>query len=885
MASLGYGAVGMTRGDFAAVDLRCEDLIDPIGIDSVKPRLSWRMVSAAQGAAQSAYQLLCATDPRLLKEGSADVWDTGKVATNASRFITYGGHEINRGMPCYWMVRIWNEDKQASAWSKPAMWSYAGLASNTDWQAKWITDNTSSPWLRQTIELKSKPVRAYIYCNILGYFQLFVNGRRVGEDEFAPHVSQFNKRTFCVTYDVTDLLKAGKNSIGFWLGRGWSGKTDTSGWNGLPGPAVRAQLEVVAAGSEMTRLITDENWRAKPSCMSHQGGWNWNNFGGELYDATQDQPDWADSGFDDAAWPKAKLGNVADIPVSSEMLQRSEVIEVITPIKVTDLKEPGAGGSWLVDMGKAMTGTFEITFPKGAKGQRVSMQFGDSPNAQNSFRQSSEYICRGAGVEIFRNRFNYASFQYVRITGAPAGAITPNNIKGYFIATKLPKASTFECSNATLNGIYKMMEHTLRCLMLGGYQVDCHSRERQGYGGDGQSSLDTTLNFFRADAFYRKWTRDWVDQQSSDGGLTYTSPASGHGGGPFWCGFLTAATLKHYQHYGDITTVERNYPAIRKWLELAQSKTIDNLQQKFCGGGYLGDWASPAGTNDQRNADVFIQAYMSYVLNQGAHLADVLGKVNDARTFRQWAADRGAATHRKCYDVQNKRYGSGDQVTYILPLAGGVVPADLREAVFAGFEQTLQEKNQGHLSTGLSGTYMMVQYLQSIGRDDLIYTFASKNTYPSWGKMLASGATATWELWDGGGTRIHNCYNNIGSWFMEGLAGIRPDPATPGFKNAIIKPAFIKDLSYVNGSHDTVYGTIRSGWRRDGDIVTLAVRIPANSTATISVPAPVGSVVMVNGRKVKEAEHVRFLRLEGDRVVLSVEAGSYELVWCETPAH
>ena len=919
----------------SVTDLRCEDLINPLGIDVAKPRLSWRMESDDNGAAQTAYQILCATDPKLLKEGKADLWDSGKVKSDASRLVKYDGKDISRGMPVYWTVKIWNEDKKKSEWASASWWTYFDMTSNDAWQAKWITYNTSSPWLRGSTEIKAVPKPAYIYVNALGYFQLFINGERVGSDEFAPHVGQYNKRTFCLTYDVAKYLKKGKNSVAIWMGSGWN----QVGAGVKTTPCVRAQLEMLDAEGSTTAFVTDETWRAKPSCMSYRGGWVWNRFGGEVHDATLEEPQWAESDYDDSEWPMAALTKVAAPHSSAEMLQRSRIIETITPVKVTKMgkggsapvsprvasgekvgikigkamygdpndsnkqvdlsgklqkladkkqysfnmsndfagRDPcngtlkqllleydlngkrisrriaenadcvlvvvgtetvGASANWLVDMGKAMTGTFEITFPKAPKGHKISMEFGDSMKGAkpNSFSQASEYICRGSGIEMFKNRFNYASCRYILIKNVPAGAFTPENIKGYLIATDLPKASTFSCSDETLNGIYKMMDHTLRCLMLGGYQVDCHSRERYGYGGDGYSSLDTTLSFLRSDAFYRKWTRDWLDGQKGDGGLTYTSPASGHGGGPFWCGFLTAATLKHYHHYGDKEMVQRNYPAIKKWFELAQSKTVNSLQQKFCGGWYLGDWASPKGINDKGNAETFIQPYMVYALKQAAELADVLGKTDDASQFRSWAKERSLATHKKFYDPQGKKYGSGDQVTYILPLAGGVVPDDLKEEVFAGFEKTLMEKNKGHLSTGLSGTYMMVQYLQSIGRDDLIYTFASKKTYPSWGYMIENGATATWEHWEGVHSRIHNCYNNIGSWFIQGLGGIRPDSEAPGFKNAVIKPAFLKEISYVNSSHDSVYGTIQSNWKREGDTIIMNIKVPANTTATVYVP-------------------------------------------------
>ncbi len=433
-------------GEVTVSDLRCEDLVDPLGIDILKPRLSWRMLSSENGAAQSAYQVLVATSPELLppspglrrtsKQGSADLWDSGKIVTDACQYIQYEGKTLPRGVPYYWAVRIWpalsgvegDEKGAESPWSRPAMWTYFDMTATQDWQAKWITDGSSSPWLRQSVEFKDVPTRAYIYVNALGYFQLFINGKRVGNDEFAPHVGQYDKRTFCITYDVTKYLKKGKNAIGFWLGSGWS----KTGAGVKTSPSVRAQLEIADANGDITTLVTDASWRAKASSMAYRGEWKWNNYGGEVHNGALDQPGWADAGFDDSAWGMAKQATIADTIVSAEMLQRSRVIETITPQKVTKLTK-GETSDYLVDMGKAMTGIFEITFPEAEKGRRISMEFGDAGRGSwvNSFNQASEYICRGSGIEMFKNRFNYASCRYILIKNVPAGEFTPENIKGY----------------------------------------------------------------------------------------------------------------------------------------------------------------------------------------------------------------------------------------------------------------------------------------------------------------------------------------------------------------------------------------------------------------------------------------------------------------------
>lgn len=831
---------------FLPTDLRCEGLDNPLGVDCKAPRLSWRLTSEDRGIRQSAYQILCASRSDFLDESEADYWNSGRIEGSESQWIPYAGKEVAQGSLCHWKVRIWNEKGESSEWSAPSHWSFFSLRQDRDWEGKWITHHSSSPWLRKSFYLEELPDLALAYVNALGYFHLYVNGSRVGDDEFLPHIGQYDKRTFCVTKNITEQLKVGENLIGIWLGSGWN----KEGAGIKVDPCVRAQFELSGTHGSEVCLFTDESWKARPSSHSYLGKWCWNQFGGEEHRGEAELPDWSYCELDDSDWSQATEMTMKNLPVSSSMLQSSRVLALLRPQSVTQVKP----GEWLVDMGKAMTGICEVRCPSGPKGQRVVLEFGDHYEMDletgglklNHFNQISEYVYRGDGEEIFRQVFNYASFRFILIRNLPVGDLKSSDIKGRFISLDCSSVSSFECSDSTLNEIHRMMEHTLRCLMLGGYQVDCHSRERYGYGGDGQSSLDTTLCLFRSDTLYRKWSQDWLDGQNDDGGLTYTSPASGHGGGPFWCGFLVASTLKHYLHYGDLDLVSRNYTGIKKWLELAQRKTKEGLQEKFCGGWYLGDWASPEAIDDQENAEVFIQCYMVYVLKQSAQLADYLGNIEDAETFRSWAESRALVTHRKHYDPVKKKYGTGDQVTYIMSLVSGVCPDDLKEDLFREFERVLLVRDKGHLSTGLSGTYMMVQYLQSVGRHDLIYEFSSKRTYPSWGYMLENGATATWEHWEGIRSRIHNCYNNIASWFIQGLVGIQPDPAQPGFKKFVIKPSYPDNVEHASGSHNSIYGLIKSRWKKVEGEIELEILVPPNTSAVVYFPCRKEEIVRID---------------------------------------
>ncbi|MDP2990552.1 MAG: family 78 glycoside hydrolase catalytic domain, partial [Kiritimatiellota bacterium] len=545
---------------------------------------------------------------------------------------------------------------------------------------------------------------------------------------------------------------------------------------------------------------------------------------------------------------------------------------------------------------KACTGWLEIRLPPGAAGQRVIMEFGDAfergrksvpfraarpGDRLNAFNQRSEYVYRGHGEEVFRNRFNYASFRYIRIVNVP-GQLDSSSIKTHLITTDLPMVGAFTSSNRTLNRIHDTMRHTLRCLMLGGYQVDCHSRERLGYGGDGQSSLETTLTMLRSDAFYRKWTADWLDAQRPDGGLPHTAPCPAWaGGGPFWCGFLTAATWRHYLHYGDLTLLRRNYPALVRWLRYVARSTRAGLLRPWpivnYRNWYLGDWATPDGIDQKHpeSIDLFCNCYIIHALGQVANMAEALGRSADAARWRREAARRRPAVHRAFYHPSKGVYADGDQIDLVMPLMVGVVPETLHAIVFRKFEHELMVKHKGHLATGLSGTYMMIQYLQSIGRNDLIYAFASKTTAPSWGYMMRHGATAIWEYWTDKRSRIHNCYNNIGSWFYQGLAGIYPDPAGPGFTRVLIRPAFLRELKHVRAAYDSVQGRIECTWRLTGKRAVVEIAIPAGARATVQLPAQSAKDVRESGRPLAAAEGVEITAVNGRWVTLMTASGRY----------
>ena len=503
---------------------------------------------------------------------------------------------------------------------------------------------------------------------------------------------------------------------------------------------------------------------------------------------------------------------------------------------------------------------------------------------QYCFGQHDEYIACGCGDERFCSRFDYHGFRYVKITGLPR-APKKAEVRAHLIHTDIDTAGQFECSNKLLNGIHDLIAYTLRCLSLGGVFVDCPHRERLGYGGDGQSAMESILSMYGASSLLAGWTTIWRDCQRRDGDLPHTAPNPyAAGGGPVWCGFLLTSTYYHYLYYGDTRLVAANYPAILRWLRFVESHCRDNLLRPWpftkYRNWYLGDWAVPQGVDQehQDSIDLINNCFRVYSYDLAADLAEALGKERDVSAHRKAAESARRDVHRIFFDAKTKTYADGDQLDLAFPLLVGVTPEALRPAVMKNLENEILVKNGGHHAVGLVGTYFLQKQLMAAGRNDLMFTMTNRRTYPSYGYMLKKGATTTWEHWDARASHIHNCYNAIGAWFYQGLAGIQPDPEAPGFENVIVRPSIVGDLKYVRASFESLRGRIEVNWRIGRGKLRLDVVVPANATATVWVPTADAARITVSGKPVGTARGVTFDRMQGQAAVLRVASGRYAFV-------
>jgi len=881
------GLHGLQAQAVKCIDLRCEYTVAPIGIDEAQPQLSWRMESDQRGELQTAYHILVASSEALLANGEGDLWDTGKVETDQSQHIIYAGEPLSSNTKYHWKVRLWDKTGEASEWSDAAAWTM-GLMSPDDWVGEWIGAPEKTPsrkpeekgqavtvpsWqFRTSFDLASAPESALFTIQSPAYYEVYVNGQKVGEDVLNPAVSALKKRSFSVSYDVRDLLKPGENIIGVWSGH-WAQPCK-----------FRAQLNAVVTGKPVV-ITSNPSWLTRKSAYSF---YSKGRFGGEKIDARERLPEWASPLQDTSSWVNAKAEAGMKGIVMNQPAPLNRIGKTITATGV----RPIEGGKFEIDFGTNLTGWLRLKLPQLPAGHEVTLTFADVLRTEGrrpgyqTFGQISQFVASGNAGDVFEHKFNYAGFRYVVVAGLES-APAPEDATAMLIETDLESAGAFECSNDLLNRIFYLNEWTMRAINLGAYSVDCPHRERRGYGGDGQTPIEGFLTSFRGDGFYRKWLMDWQDVQRGDGSLPNTAPQASGGGGPAWGGFVAAAAWRHYLYYGDKRILEENYDVIRKYVEHMESvsaKNGDILNGKVGRFSFIGDWVAPGRGMDTKNMpshearEVFNNCYRIYHMQLHMKIAAVLGKDDEVAKYQKVIERIRPLLHEKFYDPETGTYVYDQQAYYILPLMTGVVPADLRNQVLKSLERNILETREGHLDTGLLGTYFMLEYLREIGRNDLLFTMFNKTTYPSWGYMLEQGGTTVWEQWNGYASHIHSCFPSANNWLYQGLAGIQADPAGVGFKQFTIQPEIVGDVTWVKSHYDSQYGRIISNWKREDNQVVMEVSVPPNTSATVVLPVGSdNSSITINGKDIKSADGITLEKSQQERLEVRLVAGHYKI--------
>jgi alpha-L-rhamnosidase len=880
------GALFILQGAAQAIgilDLRCEQLENPLGLDAPRPRLSWKLDSNQRGQKQTAYEIIVATSARNLRPGRADLWDSGKVVSEDTTEIYYSGAPFGSRQACYWMVRAWDKNGRVFE-SKPARWEM-GLLHPSDWQAQWIARTTdrnvaAAPLLRRSFALPGVVKQARAYVTGLGYFELYINGQRVGDHVLDPGYTRYDRHILYLTHDVTSLLHRGDNAMGLMLGHGWYDVLNKTAWNwdAAPwraAPKCLCQIEIEFEDGRRQIVSTDEHWKTAEGPIVRDSIYT-----GEVYDARMEKPGWTSPGYNDADWDGAIPASATGV-LQAQPMPPIRVQEIIAPLSV----RAAAPGVFIYDFGHNLSGRAQLSV-QGPAGARVSLKYGErlgrdglvdqAAIAMHVVRfdpsqkfQTDEYILKGGAKETWQSRFSYDGFRYVEVRGFP-GQPDSNSLSAVYFHSDVPAIGQFECSNPLLNRIAEAAQRSYLG-NLQGIPTDCPHREKNGWTGDAQLASELGMFNYFPSAVYSKWMQDMVDAQLPDGKLPGIVPSSGWGydwgNGPAWDSALLIIPYNQYLFYGVTEDFRRHFAHMKLYVDYLTARSKDGIVNVG-----LNDWAPYKATTAAPITDT---AYYYIDTKIVALAAGLLGQDDEQRHYQEQAEKIKAAFTRQFYHPETGQYDQGTQTALSCALYQGLVAPEERDRVTSNLVDAVARAN-GHIDTGILGSKYLLNALTENGRSDVAYRVATQRDLPSWGWWIEQGATTLWEQWNGADSRFHVMFGEIDAWFYKALAGINPDPAAPGFKHFFITPQVVGDLTWARASYDSVRGKIVSDWKVLGHEFRIKVRVPANTTATVSLPIADASQALEGRRLASRSPGVTFLRAEKGRSVYLVASGAYE---------
>jgi alpha-L-rhamnosidase len=748
-------------------------------------------------------------------------------------------------------------------------------------------------WLRKEFAVDKPIRRATVYFCGLGSSELYLNEAKVGDHVLSPAMTEYPKRSVYVTFDVTNMLRDGKNAMGVVLGNGRFYSPRSGVYALMPHygyPKLLLHLRVEHTDGSITEIVSDESWKltADGPILAN------NEYDGEEYDARKELDGWDEAGYDDSNWRGVQIVSPPGEKIAAQMIHPIRVTQTLKPRSVAET-QPGV---FIYDMGQNMVGWCRLTV-RGPAGAMVKLRHAETLQPDGTLymanlrgaKVTDTYVLKGQGTETWEPRFTYHGFRFVEVTGVP-GKLAIESLEGRVVHDDVESAGDFECSNPLVNQIYRNIVWGVK----GNYRsvpTDCPQRdERQGWLGDRSEESKGESYMFDIAALYSKWLQDVEDSQKENGSVPDVCPAHWpyYRDNVTWPSTTVMAPNMLLRQYGDEAIIARHYDSAKKWVDHMLTFVKDGITDRD----EYGDWCVPPedpklihsqDPNRITAKAVLATTYLCHDLRLMERYATMLGKTADAERFANLADEMTAAFNAKFLNRRLGQYDNGTQTSCVLPLYFGLVPNDMRRPIFEHLVRKITTESKNHIGTGLIGGQFLNQVLSDNGRADLSYKIASQPDYPGWGYMVSRNATTIWELWNGDtADPAMNSGNHvmlIGDlviWLYEYVAGIRPDDALPGFKHVIMRPHPVGDLEFVWASHVSPYGLIRSQWQKNGDTFDWNIEVPANGSATVFVPATEKATVTESGQPIDKAFGVRFVRMDDGRAVFEIGSGNYHFV-------
>lgn len=866
------------------------------------PRFSWinKADAAAQAEKQKAYRICVATSVEALEAGEPDAWDSKKVKSPESYLIPYKGKPLKEGESYYWRVMTWNSKGKASQWSEVQKFS-VGLSPES-WKAKWIGapwvgeepqysikenkdvhDPSPVPMLRKAFEVKDGIKSAKAYVTGLGYFELYVNGTKPSDDVLVPDFTNYGPRPdlkhhphisidekssgFQVSYllyDITNLLRSGKNAVGAMIGGGYY---DSRGSIIGPfgSPRFICQIEITYNDGSRQTVVSDESWKAHESAIV-----TCDLYAGENYDARKEIPGWCEPSFDDSSWKNVALRNAPGGVLTAHDTPADKVMETFKPISF----KKNDDGSYTVDFGEVISGWVHFKGVKGAEGQKLTIKY------ESEYPKEVSYTFKDSEPIDYTPKFSWQVFRTVTVKGAE---LTADMLTAEAVYTSMDVDCEFSSSNELFNKINKIWQRTEKDNIHSGVESDCPHREKIPYTGDGQAVCTTVMHNFDAAAFFRSWIATLRDAQDKETG--YVPNAAPWcimaGGGVPWGAAMVIMPWEHYLHYGDKQVLVENYDAAKRQI------------------GYMLTWVTPEGIMHQKRANVrdgkeyywlnlgdWVPAYEvpanekvhTYTLWQCAdrmsRMAKALGRTDDERKYRELADRTAKAFDKAFFNTAEASYG--DYGCNLMGIVMGAADGKL-DLMKQTLHKEIVEKYRSHVNTGYIGTGLFYETLAKMGMNNVAYDAMNQTDYPSFGNWIRQGATTFWEYYDGQSSHNHPFLGNALTWFYRTCAGVYADENDPGYRHLIIRPTLADKLERVHYAKQTPYGRASSEVSHNASTVTIKAEVPVGVHATIYIPSNSDEQPTVNGKKANKVKGVESVTRGEGCYILEVLQGKYEV--------
>lgn len=885
----------------------------PITTRKIDVFFSWQISSEHRNQLQSAYQIEVAINPDDLKTSKNILWDSGKINSDKSALVLGDGLELKSAQTYFWKVKIWNQDGKESSWSGLACLK-TGLFSENDWvDAKWIgykdlpaakrmvpgvhgngdklgdkcVDRPVVPLFRNEFEVAEDMESATLFISGLGQYEASINGEKVGIAFLTPGWTNYDKTVLYNSYDVTSMIKPGKNAVGAIVGNGFY-NINRERYRKLViaygEPRLLAQLRIRYKDGTEKIIVSGADWKASPSPIIFTSI-----YGGEDYDARLEQGGWNQANFNDQSWQQAVLVTPPSGKLTEEKDYPLEIKDTFSAMTIKKLSD----GAYLYDFAQNASGIVEIKV-QGKKGQEIRLTPAELITKDGQPNQSAtgspnffSYILKGDGVETWSPRFTYTGFRYVKVEGAVPASEKVRTDAAQLIDMKLlhnrnstPQTGTFSCSSELFNRTFELINWGIKS-NLQSVLTDCPHREKLGWLE--QTFLMGSAIHYNFDLYqlYSKQVNDMMEAQLDNGLVPDIAPEyvtfeAGFRDSPEWGSAAVILPWMIYQWYGDASVIGKAWPMMVRYVEYLKRKSDNHILSHG-----LGDWfdlgPKQPGEAQLTPKSLTATAIYYYDLKLLIEMASILNKNDEYNRLVDWANEVKTAFNAEFFNPETGVFSTGSQTAMSMPLCVGLIDEQYQTKVLQNLEDSIRAQGKP-LTAGDVGFHYLVEALTNGGKSQLLYEMNARDDVPGYGYQLKKGATALTESWPA----LENVSNNhlmlghLMDWFYSGLGGISQSKTSVAYKEVVIKPEMVGDLTWGKTSYQSPYGEICSDWEKSGTTVKMNVTIPANSTALVYIPFTAGSIIKEGGKDISTTKEIEVIAEENGRKVVRIGSGTYE---------